>query len=101
MKLLSFTLLAVGLASVSALPAVIVGGSSDNIEMQPRGGGAGFQNYVIPAGPTGVDLAGALNEIQGYGVSCCLFIYEHTASADLVQPRTDVYVAFTSVHSFL
>lgn len=73
----SLAILAIALAlllsvvSASPAPAVVLNsGSSNDIVMKPRGGSPGFQDYVIPAGPTGVDLAGALNEIPGYGVGC-------------------------------
>lgn len=73
MRSIKLCLLAIGAAavSISASPLAVLQGPSggDADALQARGThGLGFQDYVIPAGPTGVDLAGALNEIQGYGV---------------------------------
>ena len=70
MKFFSLSLLSAGATIVSALPAVVLDGAFDGQTLFMRNGGAGgFQDYVIKPGPTGVALAGALNEIPGYGVS--------------------------------
>lgn len=73
MRSISLCLLAFGAAavSISASPLAVLQGppGGDGDALQARGThGLGFQDYVIPAAPTGVDLAGALNEIQGHGV---------------------------------
>lgn len=73
MKFISLSFLSLGVVFVSALPAVVLDDASDGQTLSKRGGG--FQDYVIKPGPTGVDLAGALNEIPGYGVSVVEILY--------------------------
>lgn len=71
MKLLTVILCSLGIAAVSALPAVVLDDAASNAhDLTMRSGGAGgFEDYIIVPGPTGVDLAGAIQEIPGYGVS--------------------------------
>lgn len=77
MKPVSIAILAMAAVVVAAFPVVVLeDGTSDTYKLSRRTGGVGgFQDYVLVPGPAPFDLAGALNEIQGYGVRprvfCC------------------------------
>lgn len=78
MKPFVLALFSLGVVAVSALPVVLLDdAASGSSDLTMRSGGAGgFQDYVIVPGPTGVDLAGAINEIPGYGVSALEGIFK-------------------------
>jgi hypothetical protein len=80
-------------ATVAAVPTNIDAGAPPLENRAVSLSSTGFQDYIIPAGPTGVDLAGGFQEIPGQGVclssaQLCLIVAASLANA--CSPSFDI-----------